>query len=128
MALRVLIVDDALFMRTMLREIFLGAGCEVVGEAADGVAAVQAYRELLPDLVTMDIVMPKKSGVEALEEICRHHPDACVVMCSALGQESLVIEAVQAGARDFIVKPFQEQRVLEVVRRVTDWSAGKTPR
>ena len=119
MGLKVLIVDDALFMRNMLREIFVKAGFEIVGEAGDGVAAVEAYRRLQPDLVTMDIVMPLKSGVEALEEIGREDPDACVVMCSALGQESLVIEAVRAGARDFIVKPFKEQRVLEVVRRVT---------
>ncbi len=119
MGLKVLIVDDALFMRNMLREIFARAGFDVVGEAGDGVAAIEAYRRLKPDLVTMDIVMPLKSGVEALEEISREDPGACVVMCSALGQESLVIEAVRAGARDFIIKPFKEQRVLEVVRRVT---------
>lgn len=118
MALRILIVDDALFMRNMLRDIFEKSGYEVVGEAGDGISAVEAYRELKPDLVTMDIVMPRKSGVEALQEICREDPAACVVMCSALGQESLVIEAVNAGAREFIVKPFKEQRVLEVVRRV----------
>lgn len=119
MDLRVLIVDDALFMRNMLRDIFARAGCDIVGEAANGQEAVDKYRELRPDLVTMDIVMPLKSGIEALQEICQADPAACVVMCSALGQESLVIEAVRGGARDFIVKPFKEQRVLEVVRRVT---------
>jgi two-component system chemotaxis response regulator CheY len=119
MGLRILIADDALFMRNMLREIFVKAGFQVVGEAANGVEAVERYHELQPDLVTMDIVMPLKSGIEALQQITRENPDARVVMCSALGQEALVIEAVQAGAKDFIVKPFKEERVLDVVRRVT---------
>jgi two-component system chemotaxis response regulator CheY len=119
MGLRILIADDALFMRNMLREIFVKAGFQVVGEAANGVEAVERYHELRPDLVTMDIVMPLKSGIEALQQITREDPDARVVMCSALGQEALVIEAVQAGAKDFIVKPFKEERVLDVVRRVT---------
>lgn len=119
MPLRVLIVDDALFMRNMLKDIFIRAGYEVAGEAADGAEAVAAYRELRPDLVTMDIVMPGLSGIEALQEICREDPDARVVICSALGQEGLVLQAVQAGARDFIVKPFKEERVLEVVRKAT---------
>ncbi|HXV19825.1 MAG TPA: response regulator [Desulfuromonadales bacterium] len=119
MGLRILIADDALFMRNMLREIFVKAGFQVVGEAANGVEAVERYLELRPDLVTMDIVMPLKSGIEALQQITREDPDARVVMCSALGQEALVIEAVQAGAKDFIVKPFKEERVLDVVRRVT---------
>lgn len=114
-----MIADDALFMRNMLREIFVKAGFQVVGEAANGVEAVERYHELRPDLVTMDIVMPLKSGIEALQQITREDPDARVVMCSALGQEALVIEAVQAGAKDFIVKPFKEERVLDVVRRVT---------
>jgi two-component system chemotaxis response regulator CheY len=119
MGLRILIADDALFMRNMLREIFVKAGFQVVGEAANGVEAIERYHELRPDLVTMDIVMPLKSGIEALQQITREDPDARVVMCSALGQEALVIEAVQAGAKDFIVKPFKEERVLDVVRRVT---------
>jgi two-component system chemotaxis response regulator CheY len=119
MGVRILIADDALFMRNMLREIFVKAGFQVVGEAVNGVEAVERYHELRPDLVTMDIVMPLKSGIEALQQITREDPDARVVMCSALGQEALVIEAVQAGARDFIVKPFKEERVLDVVRRVT---------
>jgi len=119
MGLRILIADDALFMRNMLREIFVKAGFQVVGEAANGVEAIERYHELRPDLVTMDIVMPLKSGIEALQQITREDPDARVVMCSALGQEALVIEAVHAGAKDFIVKPFMEERVLDVVRRVT---------
>jgi two-component system chemotaxis response regulator CheY len=123
MGLRILIADDALFMRNMLKEIFVNAGFQVVGEAANGIEAVERYHELRPDLVTMDIVMPLKSGIEALQQITREDPDARVVMCSALGQEALVIEAVQAGARDFIVKPFKEERVLDVVRRVTKTEA-----
>lgn len=119
MGLRILIVDDALFMRNMLKDIFTHAGYQVVGEAANGVEAVDRYRQLHPDLVTMDIVMPLKSGIEALQEIRSADEAARVIMVSALGQDSLVMEAVQAGARDFIVKPFQEERVLEVVRRVT---------
>ncbi|GAB4174175.1 MAG: response regulator [Geothermobacteraceae bacterium] len=119
MAWKVLIVDDALFMRNMLREIFdRQDDFEVVGEAADGIEAIERYQELKPDLVTMDIVMPRRSGIEALQEITTFDPGARVVMCSALGQESLIVEAVSAGARDFIVKPFQENRVLEVARRV----------
>jgi len=115
---KVLIVDDALFMRNMLRDIFVKGGYSIVGEAANGVEAVEKFQEFKPDLVTMDIVMPLKSGIEALQEINLIDPNACVVMCSALGQDALVVEAVEAGARDFIVKPFQEQRVLDVVRRV----------
>ncbi len=119
MALRVMIVDDALFMRNMLKDIFLRAGYAVVAEAENGEAAPELYLENRPDLVTMDIVMPRKSGIEALQEIMAADPDACVVMVSALGQDSLVLEAVEAGARDFIVKPFKEANVLDIVRRVT---------
>ncbi len=123
MGLRVVIADDALFMRNLLRDILEKTGFEVVGEATNGAEAVELYREHRPDLVTMDIVMPLKSGIEALEEIVREDPDARVVMCSALGQESLVLEAVQAGAKDFIVKPFKEERVVEVVRRISGQAA-----
>ena len=118
MGLRILVVDDALFMRNMLKDIFQRAGFEVIGEATNGVEAIELCRQLQPDLVTMDIVMPLKSGIEALQEIIAAQPAMRVVMCSALGQEALVLEAVQAGARDFIVKPFKEDRVVEVVRRV----------
>jgi two-component system chemotaxis response regulator CheY len=118
MAARVLIVDDALFMRTMLRNIFVESGFEVVGEAANGVEAVERFRELSPDLTTMDIVMPERNGIEALKQIMAHDPRARVVMCSALGQESLIIEALEAGARDFIVKPFKPAKVVEVAQKV----------
>ncbi len=115
---RVPIVDDAIFMRNMIRDIFSGAGFDVVGEAAKGLEAVEKYRELRPDLTTMDIVMPFKSGIEATREIDRQDPKAVVVMCSALGQESLVMEAIEAGASDFIVKPFKSEDVLSVVKKV----------
>jgi len=119
MPLRVMIVDDALFMRNMLKDIFTRAGHEIVAEAEDGKQALERYLEIKPDLVTMDIVMPKCSGIEALRDIIAADPQARVVMVSALGQDSLVLEAVEAGARDFIVKPFKEDKVLDVVRRVT---------
>lgn len=115
---RVLIVDDAMFMRNLLRDIFSAADWEIVGEAADGSEALQKYQELRPDLVTMDIVMPLRSGIEALQDIIAADPAAIVIMCSALGQESMVMEAIQNGAKDFIVKPFQQEQVIEVVRRV----------
>jgi len=115
---RVLIVDDALFMRNTLRDIFAGAGFSVAGEADDGVQAVNLFRDLKPDLVTMDIVMPYKSGIDATREIVQLDPNAVVIMCSALGQESLVMEAIEAGATDFIVKPFRGEDVLAVVKKV----------
>jgi two-component system chemotaxis response regulator CheY len=115
---RVLIVDDAIFMRRMLRDIFTGDEYEVVGEAKDGVEAVEKYRELRPNLVTMDIVMPFKSGIEATKEILSVQNDAVVIMCSALGQESLVMEAIEAGAADFVVKPFKPEDVQRVVGKV----------
>lgn len=118
MAKRVLIVDDAVFMRNMIRDIFLSGGFEVIGEAANGLEAVEKYRELQPDVVTMDIVMPFKSGIEATREVVASDPAAIVIMCSALGQESLVMEAIEAGATDFIVKPFKEEEVLAIVRKV----------
>ena len=102
----VLVCDDAIFMRTMISDILTQAGYEVVGEAETGSQAVQKYRELKPDLVTMDIVMPDMSGIEAVRLICKDDPDAKVLMCSAMGQQALVVEAIQAGAKDFVVKPF----------------------
>ncbi len=119
MALRVMVVDDALFMRNMLKDIFVRAGYEVVAEAEDGEMALGLYQKTRPDLVTMDIVMPKKSGIDALRDIMAEDPDACVVMVSALGQDSLVLDAVESGAKDFIVKPFKEDKVLEIVKRIT---------
>jgi two-component system chemotaxis response regulator CheY len=120
MAKRVLIVDDAAFMREMLREILTDAGYEIAGEAADGDQAVTMFRECSPDLVTLDIVMPRKSGLEALREIRGLDPGACIVMCSALGQEALVMEALEAGASDFIVKPFKPDQALAVIEKALD--------
>ena len=117
---RVLIADDASFMRQMIREIIEPEGYEVVGEATNGIEAVEQYEELFPDLVTMDIVMPKRSGIDAVKGILAKHPDACVVMCSALGQETLVMEALQAGARDFIVKPFKPDSVLATLGKILE--------
>ncbi|MBK8249013.1 MAG: response regulator [Gemmatimonadetes bacterium] len=114
----VLICDDAIFMRTMLGDILSQAGFEIVGEAETGAQAVQRYEELKPDLVTMDIVMPDMGGIDAVRAITQRDPAARVLMCSAMGQQALVVEAIQAGARDFVVKPFQPSRVLEAVQRV----------
>ena len=114
----VLVCDDAIFMRTMISDILSQAGFEVVGEAESGLQAVEKYRMLRPDLVTMDIVMPDMGGIEAVREICKDDPDAKILMCSAMGQQALVVEAIQAGAKDFVVKPFQPSRVLEAVQRV----------
>jgi two-component system chemotaxis response regulator CheY len=102
----------------MIADILGGAGYEVVGEAETGVQAVEQYKQLKPDLVTMDIVMPDLGGIEAVREIVKFDPAARILMCSAMGQQALVVEAIQAGARDFVVKPFQPSRVLEAVQRV----------
>ena len=114
----VLICDDAIFMRTMIGDILRQAGFQVVGEAENGQQAIDKYRTLRPDFVTMDIVMPEMGGIDAVKEIIREDPQAKILMCSAMGQQALVIEAIQAGARDFVVKPFQPSRVLEAVQRV----------
>lgn len=114
----VLICDDAIFMRTMIGDILRQAGFDVVGEAENGREAVEKYRELRPDFVTMDIVMPDMGGIDAVREIVDEDPRARILMCSAMGQQALVIEAIQAGAKDFVVKPFQPSRVLEAVQRV----------
>jgi two-component system chemotaxis response regulator CheY len=114
----VLVCDDAIFMRTMISDILSQAGYEIVGEAETGAQAVERYKQLKPDLVTMDIVMPDLGGIEAVREIVKFDPSARILMCSAMGQQALVVEAIQAGARDFVVKPFQPSRVLEAVQRV----------
>jgi two-component system chemotaxis response regulator CheY len=129
MAIKVLIVDDAMFMRNMIAEIFNGKNYsgeeyEVVAEAENGIEAVERYKEHTPDIVTMDIVMPEMTGIEALREIMNLNPAANVIMCSALGQDSLVMEALDAGAKDFIVKPFQPEKVLDVVVRILDETRG----
>jgi len=114
----VLVCDDAVFMRTMIGDILTQAGLDVVGEAECGKEAVQKYKDLKPDLVTMDIIMPEMGGIEAVRAITSFDPQARVLMCSAMGQQALVAEAIQAGAKDFVVKPFQPSRVLEAVQRV----------
>jgi two-component system chemotaxis response regulator CheY len=115
---RALVCDDAVFMRSLIADILTQAGYEVVGEAETGVEAVERYRHLKPDLVTMDIVMPAMGGIDAVREIVKFDPGARILMCSAMGQQALVVEAIQAGARDFVVKPFQPSRVLEAVERM----------
>ena len=117
MGKKILIVDDAAFMRMMIKDILEKNGFEVVGEAADGAQAVEKYGELKPDLVTMDITMPEMDGIQAVKEIKKINGEARVVMCSAMGQQAMVIEAIQAGAKDFIVKPFQADRVVEAVKK-----------
>ncbi|ASJ54342.1 response regulator [Brevibacillus porteri] len=117
MSNKVLIVDDAAFMRMMIKEILSKNGYSVVGEASDGAQAVEKYKELGPDLVTMDITMPEMDGISALKEIKKLDPNARVIMCSAMGQQAMVIDAIQAGAKDFIVKPFQADRVLEAIKK-----------
>jgi two-component system, chemotaxis family, chemotaxis protein CheY len=114
----VLVCDDAVFMRTMVSDILSQAGFTVIGEAENGRQAVEKYQQLKPDLVTMDIIMPEMGGIEAVKKITQLDPGARILMCSAMGQQALVQEALQAGARDFVVKPFQPSRVLEAVQRV----------
>jgi two-component system chemotaxis response regulator CheY len=114
----VLIVDDAAFMRMMLKDILTKNGFEVVGEAENGQVAISMYKDLNPDIVTMDITMPEMNGIEAVKAIKAVNPGCKIVMVSAMGQQSMVIEAIQAGAKDFIVKPFQPDRVVDALSKV----------
>lgn len=114
---RVLIVDDAAFMRMMIKDILEKNGFEVIGEANNGIKAIELYKKERPDVVTMDITMPEMDGIKAVKEIRIFDPNAKVIMCSAMGQQSMVMDAIRAGARDFIVKPFQPDRVLEAIRK-----------
>ena len=114
---RVLVVDDAAFMRKMVSDALAKGGHEVIGEAANGVEAVERYKELAPEVTTLDITMPEKDGLSALQDILSLDPSARVVMCSALGQESKVLEAIKSGAKDFVVKPFQPERVLDAITK-----------
>jgi len=120
----ILIVDDAEFMRVILREICLDMNLEVAGEAADGTQAVTMYRELTPDLVLLDITMPGMDGTEALQEILSYDSEAQVVMITALGQKEQVLTAIKLGARDFIIKPFDQERVTETLERIVPSLAG----
>lgn len=112
-----MIVDDAAFMRMMLKDILSKNGFTVVGEAENGAVAVEKYMELQPNLTIMDITMPEMDGLQAVKEIRKRDPKARVIMCSAMGQQSMVIEAIQSGAKDFVVKPFQAERVVEAVTK-----------
>jgi two-component system chemotaxis response regulator CheY len=117
MAKSVLICDDAAFMRVMIKDILTKNGYEVAGEAENGLKAVEKYNETKPDLVMMDITMPEMDGIQALKKIRETDSNATVIMCSAMGQQAMVIESIQSGAKDFIVKPFQADRVLEAVKK-----------
>lgn len=118
MANGILIVDDAAFMRMMIKDVLTKNGYNIAGEAENGQKAIEKYNELSPDLVIMDITMPEVDGIQAVKAITKEHPDAKVIMCSAMGQQAMVIESIQAGAKDFIVKPFQADRVIEAVKKV----------
>lgn len=115
---KILIVDDAAFMRMMIKDILEKNGFQVVGEANNGIKAVELYKKERPDVVTMDITMPDMDGIDAVKEIKAFDPAAKIIMCSAMGQQTMVMDAIKAGARDFIVKPFQPDRVLEAIKKV----------
>jgi len=115
---KIVIADDAAFMRMMLRNILVQGGYEVVGEAENGIKAIAKYTELKPDLITLDITMPEMDGITAAKEILERDKKANVIMCSAMGQQAIVVEAIMAGAKDFIVKPFQSERVIEAIKKV----------
>ena len=114
----ILVVDDAAFMRMMIKDVLTKNGFEVIGEAENGARAIEKFKELNPELTIMDITMPEVDGIQAVKEIKKYDPNAKVIMCSAMGQQAMVIEAIQAGAKDFIVKPFQADRVIEAVKKV----------
>lgn len=118
MAKNILVCDDAAFMRMMIKDILTKNGYNIVGEAENGAKAVEKYNETKPDLVLMDITMPEMDGIQALKKIKEMDPSSNIIMCSAMGQQAMVIEAIQSGAKDFIVKPFQAERVLEAVKKV----------
>jgi len=120
---KILIVDDAAFMRMMIKNIVAKNGYEVVGEAENGKQAVEMYANSSPDVVTMDITMPEMDGIDGVKAIRSIDPNAVIIMCSAMGQQSMVMDAIQAGAKDFIVKPFQQDRLLQALERVL--SRGK---
>lgn len=116
-AARILVVDDAQFMRMMLKNILTSNGYEIAGEAENGVQAIAKFKELSPDLVIMDLIMPEMGGIDAAREMINLNSEARILMCSAMGQQALVVEAIQVGAKDFIVKPFQPSGVLEAVAK-----------
>lgn len=115
---KVLICDDATFMRNVLKDLLTNAGFDVIGEASNGNEAVAMFKTLKPDVVTMDITMPEKDGIAAVREIIAIEPRAKIVMCSAMGQKVMVLDAIKAGAKDFIVKPFEKERVIEIMQKI----------
>lgn len=117
---RIMIVDDAAFMRNMLKAILVEQGHEIIAEASTGKEAIQSYKVLKPDLVTMDITMPDMDGIEALKEIRHFDPKAKVIMCSAMGNRAMVMDSVKSGAMDFIVKPFQKDKILETITKISN--------
>ncbi len=118
MGKRIMVVDDAAFMRMMIKNILAKNGYEIAGEAENGQTAIELYKKLKPDLITMDITMPEMNGIEVVKAIRAIDPGANIIMCSAMGQQAMVMEAIQAGAKDFIVKPFQQDRILQAIGRV----------
>jgi two-component system chemotaxis response regulator CheY len=120
MGIDVLIADDLKFIKLVLRELLEKAGFRVVGEASNGQEAVELYKDKRPDVVLMDITMPKMDGLSALKQILKIDPQAKIIMCSALGQQSLIVQALQLGAKDFIVKPFREDRVIAAIKKILD--------
>lgn len=117
MGKRILVVDDAAFMRMLIKNIVTKSGYEVI-EAENGKVAADLYKQHKPDLVTMDITMPEMNGIESVKVIRQIDPNANIIICSAMGQQAMVMEAIQAGAKDFIVKPFQQDRILQAIERV----------
>ncbi len=118
MCAKIMVVDDSKFMRKMLTEIFTNNGYEVIGEAKDGMEAIEKYKKLKPDLVTMDIVMPEMGGVDAARAILKHDKDAKIIMCTALDHKELVEDALSYGAKSFIVKPFEPEKVIETAKKI----------
>ncbi|NLN15976.1 MAG: response regulator [Firmicutes bacterium] len=117
MAHTILVVDDTAFMRMMIKNVVQKHGYQVIGEAGDGEEAIAKYKELRPDLVTMDITMPKLDGISAIKAIMEFDPNAKIIVCSAMGQKAMVIEALKSGAKDFLVKPFEADRVIEALQK-----------
>jgi len=115
MAIKVLIVDDAMFMRTVLKKMLEEDGFEVVGEGSNGNEAIKLAGQLLPDVITLDITMPERDGLSSIEDILKASPKSKIIMCSAMGQQGMVVEAIKKGAKDFIVKPFEKVRVCQAV-------------
>jgi len=118
MAVSVLVVDDAMFMRTVLKKMLEDEGLEVVGEGANGDEAIKLAAQLQPDVVTLDITMPERDGISSIEDILKASPKSKIIMCSAMGQQAMVVDAIKKGARDFIVKPFEKTRVIQAINNV----------